>query len=133
MPRLPLALTLVSLMTFTTGIAPSQTTRSPRPKFEVASIKTCKDGAVAPGERTGGAPGRALTPGRLNLHCRTVKDLIHEAYVLFANGRLNPPTMSSPTPIEGGPAWINSDRFEINAKAETGASQEMMRGPMMQT
>jgi uncharacterized protein (TIGR03435 family) len=34
--------------------------------------------------------------------------------------------------IEGGPAWIDSDRYTIDAKAEGTESVAMMRGPMMQ-
>ena len=36
-------------------------------------------------------------------------------------------------PIEGGPAWVKSERFTISAEVPGGASKEMMMGPMMQT
>ena len=35
--------------------------------------------------------------------------------------------------IYGGPGWINSERYAIDAKAEDPQTQEMMRGPMMRT
>jgi uncharacterized protein (TIGR03435 family) len=56
--------------------------------------------------------------------------LIQAAYVIFADGH----TISSPMhiPISGGPAWINSDRYTINAKPEGPQGEEMMNGPMMQ-
>jgi hypothetical protein len=33
--------------------------------------------------------------------------------------------------ISGGPAWINSDHYEINAKAEGAQSWGVMNGPML--
>jgi uncharacterized protein (TIGR03435 family) len=35
-------------------------------------------------------------------------------------------------PISGGPAWLDSDRYTIDAKAEQPVNTEMMKGPMMQ-
>jgi len=35
-------------------------------------------------------------------------------------------------PVEGGPGWLASDYWEIQAKAESPASPEMMRGPMLE-
>ena len=44
--------------------------------------------------------------GRLSL-CNTVAYFINTAYLIFANGPVN----SSPRPpLEGGPAWVRSDR-----------------------
>jgi uncharacterized protein (TIGR03435 family) len=34
--------------------------------------------------------------------------------------------------IKGSPAWVNSDRYVIDAKTEGPTAPEMMRGPMMQ-
>jgi uncharacterized protein (TIGR03435 family) len=59
-----------------------------------------------------------------------VIDLITGAYVLFANGHVNP---RSRVPVEGGPACINSVRYQIDAKADSARGQGMMRGPMLQT
>ncbi|HTB12590.1 MAG TPA: TIGR03435 family protein [Bryobacteraceae bacterium] len=96
-------------------------------KFEVASIKPCKADVVPEGGRGGGR--ESFSPGRLNLECRTVKGLIQMAYVLFADGRVHPRMV---VPIEGGPGWINSERYTIDAKAEGAPSHGMMHGPMLQ-
>ena len=93
------------------------------PKFEVASIRPCIE---EPGQR--GGSGNS-SPGRLNVKCSSVKGLINQAYLLFANGQFR---VGLPPPIEGGPAWINSESYEINAKAGGGVSLAMMHGPMLQ-
>ena len=36
-------------------------------------------------------------------------------------------------PIQGAPAWIDSDLYTIEAESEGDQSEEMLRGPMMQT
>jgi uncharacterized protein (TIGR03435 family) len=58
-----------------------------------------------------------------------VTALINIAYVRFANGVRNGPQF---VPLSGGPAWISSQRYVINAKADATASQETMQGPMLQ-
>ncbi len=104
---------------------------TPAQKFEVATIRLCdSDG----GGRSGGGKS---SPGRLVLNCQTLGDadrsfpgLIAQAYGLFANGHRNPPWAL--LPVEGGPAWLKSDRYEIVAKAAGDASLDMMNGPMLQ-
>ena len=109
----------------------AQTQKDSRPKFELASIKPCKADMVPQG-RGGGLKPTSLTPGRMSLNCTTVKDLVHIAYVSFANGHFNP---LSSVPIEGGPGWINSDLYAIEAKTEgTPAPNEgTVGGAMLQT
>ena len=100
---------------------------APRPTFEVASIRP-STGCDA-GVGRGGGGGSSPSPGRLTVRCGTVASLIRDAYVTYANGLSR---NSNSVPIEGGPAWINSDRYDINAKPADKASQEMMSGPMLQ-
>jgi uncharacterized protein (TIGR03435 family) len=57
-------------------------------------------------------------------------NLIGNAYNTFADGHLN--RNRDPTPINGGPPWLQSVSYEINAKAEENPSVAMMLGPMMQ-
>ncbi len=109
---------------FACAISLGQT--SPAPKFEVASIRRS---ANCDGPGGGRSAGARPAPGRLSLKCNTVADLIQQAYVLFADGQFNRPVA---VPLAVGPAWVNSDRYDINAKAEDGAKPELMSGPMLQ-
>jgi uncharacterized protein (TIGR03435 family) len=98
------------------------------PKFEVVSIKLCKK------EAGRGIGLRNSSPGRLTTGCDLLVDdnylgLIQRAYVRFAGGHTNPLGV---LPIKGGPAWIHSEMYEINARAEGNPSMEMMQGPMLQ-
>jgi bla regulator protein blaR1 len=99
--------------------------------FEVATIKLCGNGDNGGGARggRGSGDGNGPSPDRLNLACQPVMNLIRMAYFNFAGGRVNP---RNTTPVDGGPAWINSDRYQITAKAEGTPGMEMMRGPMLQ-
>jgi uncharacterized protein (TIGR03435 family) len=98
----------------------AQSPASPTLTFEVASIKPCTLGPlVAKDGGPGGGGGRpSPTPGMYRSACDTVIDLIRTAYGEFV-------------PISGGPGWINSDRYQITAKAEGDASSATMRGPML--
>jgi bla regulator protein blaR1 len=113
------------------------------PKWEVVSVKPCPAfnsgtrGAGGGGGRGGGGGGGpALTsPGNLNLNCgpfgTTVSQMITQAYVTYVDGHNI--TRFRTVGIQGGPAWVNSDRYEIRAKAGNDAAPEtMMRGPMLQ-
>jgi uncharacterized protein (TIGR03435 family) len=88
-------------------------------QFEAATIKPS---GVCEG---GGTP----QPGRLKLRCVTVGALIQMAHGSFANGVSYTPKIVQ---ISGGPGWINSDRYDIEATAEGNPSQAVMRGPMLQ-
>jgi uncharacterized protein (TIGR03435 family) len=72
---------------------------TPRPAFEVASVKQNKSGT--PMIRIGMAPGGRFTAVNVPL-----RQLILIAYQV------------QPFQIEGGPDWLDSDRFDIVAKAD---------------
>jgi bla regulator protein BlaR1 len=90
------------------------------PKFVMASIKPCA------AFHNGQVPE---FPGRLQAGCTTLQRYMQKAYGAFGNGHANP--LSSIT-ITGGPAWTDSDLYEIDAKAGGPEGQLMMKGPMLQ-
>jgi bla regulator protein blaR1 len=107
----------------------AQSTAALAPKFDVVSIKPCKPGNVR------GIVEASLnsSPGRLYTGCRLLADfdntgLVQVAYNRYATGRL---TSYAMIPIEGGPGWIHSQMFEIDAESESHPSIQMMEGPMM--
>lgn len=120
---------------------------TPPPKFEVASIKPCRDQNAVPGGRGEGQGGGGIrsSPGRVVLECQTVATMIQSAYRDFANGMPPPIDVTTGLPERGlmsrrqreqsiktSSAWIRSDRYTVDAKAEGARTREMMLGPMMQ-
>jgi uncharacterized protein (TIGR03435 family) len=93
--------------------------------FEVASIKpnpTCG----GPGRGSGGM----ASPGRMTLECAQLRDLILTAYGIYANGGSSDPR-SFRMLVLGGPSWIDSDRYDIVAKAEGNPPPAQLYGPML--
>lgn len=76
-------------------------------KFEVASVRPCDPKALHAG--VSGSPGIVVVP------CVTVKDLIGWTYAAYSNGSHFNGKLS--LPIEAAPAWINTERYTISAKA----------------
>jgi uncharacterized protein (TIGR03435 family) len=107
----------------------AQSAAAATPRFEVVSVKPCKPGDGGGGGRKGGSDG-SPSPGSLDLTCRTVMDLVQMAYIQYADGELKPPGRH--VPISGGPPWIDSARYSIDAKAEGIPGRNIMRGPMLQ-
>jgi uncharacterized protein (TIGR03435 family) len=59
--------------------------------------------------------------------------LLQDAYVIFEDGQNRSPSSVQMPPIERAPAWISSDLYTIEAKAEGTPGQPAMLGPMMQS
>ena len=104
----------------------AQTGATEAHKFEVASVRPCQN-SQSP---SGGDPA----PSRLHLACVTAASLIRLAYLIFPTGQPNAPfpPHALQAPISGGPSWLTSDRYTIDAKTEQRVNSEMMKGPMMQ-
>jgi uncharacterized protein (TIGR03435 family) len=62
------------------------------------------------------------------MECVTVQNLIQLAYGSFADGVSFNQAMLQ---ITGGPGWIESERYNLAAKAEGAAHVEQMMGPML--
>jgi len=101
----------------------AQSTQTATAKFEVAAIKRC--------EVRGQVRVLGPTPGRLSTPCVPLVSHMRSAYIAFADARPGPHFMSS-AKILGGPAWIHSDGYQIEAKAEGNPGIGLMNGPMLQ-
>jgi len=108
------------------GVSLIQAQPASHPRFEVASVKPCNNPPRSVGLH--GGPG---SPGRLTLNCEPLSILIQRAYLIYRDGRVSGDPFFL-VPITGGPSWIDTDRYDIDAKAESPQSEGMMMGPMLQ-
>ncbi|MGH9451109.1 MAG: TIGR03435 family protein, partial [Terriglobia bacterium] len=90
------------------AVQASNATETAAPKFEVASIKPAPPGSHM--FRLG------TTPGRFNANGVPAKMLIEFAYNLKSDGQL-----------VGAPGWVNSQRFNIDAKEDDAFVQKMRK------
>jgi bla regulator protein blaR1 len=108
----------------------------PPPKFEVASIKPCifepqPDSDSGPGGRGAGAAPRLGDPGLFRTPCAPLRALIQLAYIRYADGSAGGAKLND-RPPQGGPGWIDSERFIIDARPATPQARATMGGPMLQ-
>jgi uncharacterized protein (TIGR03435 family) len=88
---------------------------APPPRFEVAAIKP------TPPNLTHGPSGGTEGKGRYHMHNRTLKDYIWRAYLV------------TPDQVLDGPPWVDSDRFDINAKSESPTDDDKVFMGMLRT
>jgi hypothetical protein len=101
-----------------------------RPRFVSATIRPamhCGDGGrrvTQGGQARGGIQRKSQddwdeAPGTLRMHCVTLggdAGLIRQAYVVFATGE--PAFQVSSPALSGGPDWLDSETFDLDARAE---------------
>jgi uncharacterized protein (TIGR03435 family) len=78
------------------------------PEFEVADVQVSKSANSEQGK------GRVLPGGRIEIPNSTLKNLVMAAYSVHEDM------------ITGGPGWLDSDRFDIVAKAPPGAPRDTL-------
>jgi uncharacterized protein (TIGR03435 family) len=88
--------------------SPPQSAEAPAPVFEVASVKPYK-------ETTNGRLFMNFTPGRFTATGVPLRFLILNAYRV------------STYQLVGGPGWLDSERFDVAAKAPDGARPDQMQ------
>ena len=124
------------------------TAAAPR-EFEEASIRPCDADSLPEtpdGARGGGANSFQMTPGRIRVLCMTPATIIREAYGYGPAdfnpggrgrglGRLNVVYglgVEDGRRVRGGPDWVRSQRYTIEAVTDETANAATMGGPMLQ-
>ncbi|HMD70453.1 MAG TPA: TIGR03435 family protein [Bryobacteraceae bacterium] len=106
-----LALAGLCLVVFLSAAAPGQSAETP-PSFEVADLRVSAPGTAERGGFTSG--------GRFDMRGTTMLTLIAAAYGVDTDM------------VVGGPAWLNSDRFDIIAKPPSPTPSPEIQQAMLQ-
>ena len=129
--------------------SPQNSAAAARPEFEEASIRPCDPDnlpSTPEGARGGGPNSFQMTPGRTHVLCMTLATIIRTAYrianldrpiggggrgrgLLFNN--IYGLGVEDGTRVRGGPDWVRTERYTIDAVADDKADAETMRGSML--
>jgi uncharacterized protein (TIGR03435 family) len=96
----------ISFLAFFSGSAFGQSAET-APKFDIADVH------VSPKSTVAYMSGGVLRGGRYEIRRATMLDLIRTAYGVDDNSK-----------IQGGPSWLELDRFDVIAKAPPSTTQE---------
>jgi uncharacterized protein (TIGR03435 family) len=72
------------------------------------------------------------SPGRLTVICTSVRIMLQSAWLIYANGHYRDFNFYD-VPIEAAPDWSRTERYTIEASSAVPRSEEMMKGPMLQS
>lgn len=150
-----IAQTAGTLQPLNQGQAPAQAGPA-RLEFEEASVRECDPDNMPPapaGARGGGPNSLYMTPGRLHALCLTLATLVRTAYGYgpmdlevmntSENTRRRPERnmrfeavyglgVEDGRRVRGGPEWVHSEHYTVEAVAPGAADANTMRGPMLQ-
>lgn len=120
--RIAIPLALACLAGGATGLADQsgRRVRTGPVRFEAVSIKPCGNALNRGGVKT--------SPVTLRAECVTVDELVRRAVGLVVP---NVFTHEAAVPTKGGPPWVRSRRFTIDAKTAMPSTEAEMTGPMM--
>lgn len=94
------------------GVTRAEIVSSSAPRFEVASIRVSDPNAPHPGRL--GSVQVVTSPGRLTSRNATLNELIKGAYAL------------QDYQISGGPAWVVSPGFDVQARGSDGENRDQL-------
>jgi uncharacterized protein (TIGR03435 family) len=112
-------------------------------RFEVVSIKPCEGNSPTidrgtpppPGGRSGVAPWSAqASPGSVYWHCATLAQLIAQGYadqdhpLLNVHTQLRIEDSFQPKHVRGGPSWVTTDKFTIEARSSVDLTNPVLAG-----
>ena len=100
-----------------------------RPSRLLAQLQHAEGAAVQPFEVATIKPSRAddnmtrlfMSPGKFTTEAETIKEVIRFAYDIKSDDQLS-----------GGPSWINSEKFDIEAKEEHSVAENLQKLPFQE-